>query len=239
LLLIKKGGGNKITDKFSNFSFIKGSNPSVSSTEWNSFLGGMEEETFKDISGLDENQRKEAWQLLISGRAENDIRKSIKSTFLKIFEINPTFLQKTVSALPGDTVGIIGALTKDFSALSKISGWITGKDKPSLFRNTLKAVESEPLGKVVSDSVKIFIHKDNPTMRLAIIAYARMNGINITEKNLDDLNDTLGDNPDLYPLLAGAVDTMKEEYGSNDAKNGLQKAKEKIEEIKQHENNCR
>ena len=70
-------------------------------------------------------------------------------------------------------------------------------------------------------------------MRLAIIAYARMNGINITEENLNDLETALSkDNPDFYPLLVGLMDTMKKEYGYNDLT-------EAIDKIKRRDQECR
>jgi hypothetical protein len=95
----------------------------------------------------------------------------------------------------------------------------------SIFYSPLHAI-SLPIT-TVRDTAKIFIDPNNHTFRLAILAYARMNGINITERNLNDLYNLL-DNPNsdnLEELAKGGLETIKEEYGLNDLNEALQKFK--------------
>ncbi|MGR9099987.1 MAG: hypothetical protein ACU826_05410, partial [Gammaproteobacteria bacterium] len=184
---------------------------------------------------LDSAQRKEAWQLLVSGRASSDIKKSVNSIFGEIAEIDPDFLAETVAAFTDrkSLSGLLEGLKDDVQNLPR-SG-----NEPQLLTNTLGKIKSNPPAELASETANILIRKDNRTLRLAIIAYARMNGINITEENLDDLSELLdSDEPNLYPLLHNAVATLKKEYGGDDAALGLQKAKNKIDEIRTRQNDC-
>lgn len=176
---------------------------------------------------LDENQRKQAWELLVTGRAKQDTRQSLFALLENLRKINPDTLKKTVTN-GTNPFSLIDALAKDAKSLQAIQKG----QPPVVLRNTLHTLQSEPLGEIVSDSAKIFTSQDNPTMRLAIIAYARMNGVNLTEENLNDLNKALDPNqPDLYPFLAGALNTLKQEYGVNDSQRA-------IEHLKNREHAC-
>ena len=74
-------------------------------------------------------------------------------------------------------------------------------------------------------TAKIFIKPDNRTFRLAILAYARMNGVNIEEKNLDDLYSYLekGRESDFNKLVEGGLISMKNQYGLTDIETAAQK----------------
>lgn len=77
------------------------------------------------------------------------------------------------------------------------------------------------------NTAKIFVEPNNRTFRLAILAYARMNGINITESNVNDVYNLL-DNPsshNLEELAKGGLETIKDEYGLNDLREAFQKFK--------------
>lgn len=182
---------------------------------------------------LNEDQREKAWELVKSGEAGQDIRETIIKLFRQLNTINPDFITKTVThtADPGRAVGLLKALKEDIKQTG--NNFKSSEKDRKLLNNTLKALESEPLGQFVTNSAMIFIDKDNETARLAIIAYARLNGINIDEDNLDQLAVALDrDDPNLYPLLAGVIDTMKDEYGINDFRKGIKLAKDTIEKIR-------
>jgi hypothetical protein len=56
----------------------------------------------------------------------------------------------------------------------------------SIFRNPLDFPKLLGI-KTAGETAKIFIKPDSKTFRLAILAHARTHGVNIKEKNLDDL----------------------------------------------------
>jgi hypothetical protein len=97
-------------------------------------------------------------------------------------------------------------------------------DVPNIFRNPMD-FPSQPGIKTVGYTAKIFISPDNRTFRLAILAYARMNGVNIEEENIDDLYRYLesGHESDFDKLVEGGLDVMKDQYGLNDIEQVAQK----------------
>lgn len=71
----------------------------------------------------------------------------------------------------------------------------------------------------------IFLHPKNRTFRLAILAYARLNAINITEDNINDVYNIL-DNPNsenFEELAKAGLETIQDEYGLTDLNEALQK----------------
>ena len=90
---------------------------------------------------------------------------------------------------------------------------------PTLFRNTLKQAYSISVAKDAADTLSALIATDNETTRLAIIVYARANGIRISEDDLDTLRGSLlnTDNPDLAPLVHKGLESMQEQYGLEEA----------------------
>jgi len=67
--------------------------------------------------------------------------------------------------------------------------------------------------------------KRNRVFRLAILGYARTNGVNIEEKNLTDLCDYLetGTQSDFTKLVENGIEVMKNQYGVTDIKKAAKK----------------
>ena len=76
-------------------------------------------------------------------------------------------------------------------------------------------------------AAKIFVDPNNRTFRLGILAYARMNGINITESNINEVYNLLDDpsSDNLEELAKGGLETIKDTYGLNDLSEALKKFK--------------
>ena len=76
-------------------------------------------------------------------------------------------------------------------------------------------------------AAKIFVDPNNRTFRLGILAYARMNGINITESNINEVYNLLDDHSsdNLEELAKGGLETIKDTYGLNDLSEALKKFK--------------
>lgn len=102
----------------------------------------------------------------------------------------------------------------------------TQTEIPNIFRNPLDFPKLPGI-KTAGETAKIFIKPDNKTFRLAILVYARTHGINIEEKNLDDLYNYLESNneADFNALVHGGINTMKDQYGVTDIEQVLQSVK--------------
>ena len=101
---------------------------------------------------------------------------------------------------------------------------------PKIFRDPSDFLGS-PGTSMAGETAKILIRPDKPgkpsntTFRLAILAYARMNGVNIEEKNLDDLYNYLdtGNEADFNKFSEDGLNTMKDQYGLSDMEQAAQK----------------
>ena len=125
-----------------------------------------------------------------------------------------------------------GEITDDLK--SSLNGALSsvGSVPTELLTNPLTILNS-PLNTIAlpitaaRKTAKVFVDPNNRTFRLAILAYARMNGINITESNINDVYHLL-DNPgldNLEALAKGGLETIKAEYGLNDLSEALHKYK--------------
>jgi hypothetical protein len=201
------------------------------SGKWNALVDEMQKQDIINRSlPLNAEQRAEALELLTSGKAEIDIKDSLANIAEVLYGLKSGGAQKIVTTLSSTdhAEALFTAMKKDIQLRME-----TGLGRKHIMVNTAEVVNSGAIGSIVSDTVNIFIKKDNRTMRLAIIAYARMNGINITEQNLNDLGTALSqDSPDFYPLLASLMDTMKKEYGFQDLV-------DTVSEIKRRDQECR
>lgn len=81
--------------------------------------------------------------------------------------------------------------------------------------------------KAAGNTAKAFLAPDKRALRLAILAYARLHGINITENNITDVYHLLdrADAESLEDLARGGLETVKAEYGLNDLAEALQQYK--------------
>jgi len=193
---------------------------------------------------LDERQQEEALRLLASGQFLGDVQDSLDA----IYRLDPALADKILRDLvthPYQGFELLPLLQQDAHGMAQCASQYlshlhlgnlnqpTETCRPQVLTHTLKGIYARPAGLAVSDTARAFLRKDNRTMRLAILAYARTQGINITEDNLDQLEQALDkDNPDFYPLLAGAVAALAKEYGVKELQN-------KMDELQKHDNECR
>lgn len=145
---------------------------------------------------LTEEQIKAAFELLKNGRAERDV----KDTIIDLLKSIPNF--------PGQVL----------------------HDIPNIFRSPTDFPNLPGFDVVAKTAISIIRpDKDDPEknriFRLAILAYARMNGVNIEEKNLIDLCDFLetGTQADFRKLIDNGLDVMKDQYGVNDIETAAKK----------------
>jgi hypothetical protein len=84
-------------------------------------------------------------------------------------------------------------------------------DDPELLRDTLKSIYGLPeIGDAIG-AANALLQPDNESLRLALLVYARLNGINLTEEDIDKVRETILDrnNPDLGRLFRYAFDNKE------------------------------
>ncbi|MCQ8106400.1 hypothetical protein NP590_20015 [Methylomonas sp. SURF-2] len=145
---------------------------------------------------LTEDQIKAAFELLKNGRAERDVKDTIID------------LLKSIPSFPGQVL----------------------HDIPNIFRGPTDFPNLPGFDVVAKTAISIIRpDKANPEknriFRLAILAYARMNGVNIEEKNLMDLCDFLetGTQADFTKLIDNGLAAMKDQYGVSDIETAAKK----------------
>ena len=193
---------------------------------------------------LDDKQREEAFELVKSGQFKRDLLGSMKKVYgvnrdlpfsaIRDIKKNPDLLVKLPQAFARDladdplTIVASPACLSEFRRFLK-PGPATPMQpgcRPQTLTHTLTLVYENPTASRVARTARIFTAKENRSMRLAIIAYARLNGINITDRDLDTLDAFLDTNkePDLSPLIETGLQTFADQYGLRD----LGEARDKI-----------
>jgi hypothetical protein len=151
---------------------------------------------------LTEAQMKGAFDLLKNGQAESDV----KDTIIDLLKSIPSFPSQVLNDIPN--------IFRNPTDLPRLPGFdVAAKTAISIIRPDKDTPEK------------------NRIFRLAILAYARMNGVNIEEKNLIDLCNFLetGTQSDFTKLVENGLETMKDQYGVND----IEMAAKKLHSISQ------
>jgi hypothetical protein len=151
---------------------------------------------------LTDEEVKGAFKLLKNGQAEKDVN----DTLLSLLKSIPRFPTQVLTDIPN--------IFRNPTDLPNLPGFdVASKTAISIIRPN----KSDP--------------EKNRIFRLAILAYARMNGVNIEEKNLMDLCDFLesGEESDFTKLVENGLETMKDQYGVTD----IQTAAKKLHSISQ------
>jgi len=70
----------------------------------------------------------------------------------------------------------------------------------------------------IRDLLKRLLAPENRSVRLALLLYARTNGFDVEEHDLDVVYKSLlaGDRPDLGPVLADALEFLEKRYGGDE-----------------------
>lgn len=193
-------------------------------------------------AGIDQQQIKEAFNLVKSGEFKNDldytrdsliknismfrqgVRAKIKETVthpqssFDLIRNSPEYLQIN----PGNSAqceqGIKALLTdQNYDQLGSCAPGAVGK--------IVDKLKSDKITSPIIETAHIFTNKNNRSSRLAIIAYAKMYGINLTEDDLDKLDQFLDTSKesDLSPLIKVGIDKLAEKYGGKDVQAFIKK----------------
>jgi len=100
---------------------------------------------------------------------------------------------------------------------------------PAVLGHTLRSLYGFATLASTVKMIRALISPDNQTVRLAIVLYARANGIPITSEDLDVLHDGVFDleNPDLGPALVAAWGRLEDRVGGEKAKTILARLAER------------
>jgi hypothetical protein len=91
-------------------------------------------------------------------------------------------------------------------------------DPGHILVHTMRALYDFSSPALIAETISTLIHPNNESVRLAIVIYARANGVPIEEADLDVLRTSVLNTaePDLGPALAAAVVRLRERYGDDD-----------------------
>jgi len=89
---------------------------------------------------------------------------------------------------------------------------------PPVLRRTLSHLYGVATIGTTRDLLRQLLHRDNRSVRLALMLYARSNGFPIEEGDIDTVLDRMldSDAPDLGPVLAKAATVLSERYGARE-----------------------
>ncbi|MCI0546082.1 MAG: hypothetical protein L0027_02225 [Candidatus Rokubacteria bacterium] len=167
------------------------------------------------------DEAREIRQLLRSGAVTSDVASSLQMVLRLIPEL-PRGLVADVLALPdlpSDLVDAIRSDVKDTSATrpgglkSLLTRLRDGQVDRIRLQGTLRVLLNRAATKSVVETLRSLIAPENRTLRLAILIYARMHGVDLKESDLDALFRALDtENPDLGVLLAQGFDRLLGQY---------------------------
>lgn len=156
-----------------------------------------------------------ALRLLTSGELFRDIG-AATSAILHVVPTLPLALARDVPRTPWIVLGrLVPALLLDvpglpFAVAKAIGGGLLeGRmdGAPSALPRTLRVLYDLASLRSIAETIRTLIGRDNESFRLALILYARANGVPLTPADLDVLHDSVlnPDAPDLGPALQAAV----------------------------------
>jgi hypothetical protein len=159
--------------------------------------------------------------LLETGEFFGDLTSATSAIFRTIPRI-PGALLKDVPTIPLQPIRILGALFADLGdqlgGLRELVRDVADNGRldtpPTVLRRTLSTVYGVASVATTRDLIRELLDPKNRSIRLALILYARSNGIPLTEEHIDIVRDTVldGDQPDLGPAIAAAAEFLKARY---------------------------
>ncbi len=153
-------------------------------------------------------------ELLSSGELLSDIAYTLVQVF-KLAASPLSFWDRRMSVIRF-LLGFPKALISDISPLELIKRFSEqlnqikhGKPPkaPEILNNTLKNVYSLVLIQDVIETVSQLLQPENQSLRIALLIYARLHHVNLEEKDIDQVNETVfnTENPQLGALLFYAI----------------------------------
>lgn len=176
--------------------------------------------------GVKPSELREAVELIDSGQFYRDISSSVL-TVAKVFPKLANKLILNPPKLSDKFHDSFDAIRQDFkdnpSAIQCLDNLKKQEtcESPKVLQHTLKVLFDSPTVSVTKETVNILLEKES--IRLAIILYAKSNGIDIEQEDINTVQVILNDQePELGKFFTVAINRMIE-------KNGLDETKSKLE----------
>jgi len=160
--------------------------------------------------------------LLATGEFYRDIASTTAATLATAHEL-PLAIAEDIRWSPR-AIRLLLALSRDLRG-TPASAWAVfaqlrdGKleQPPALLTHTLRALYATASIAAISEMIRTLLAKDNETLRLAVVLYARSAGIPIEDADLDVLRESVfnTDDPNLGPTLDRAIERLEEDFGRN------------------------
>jgi hypothetical protein len=166
------------------------------------------------------DQTKRVADLLARGEFFRDVGSTTAAT-LSTLRTMPLAVARDVRWFPR-AIALLFAIRRDLrgtpASVWKVFAQLRSgnlDDPPAVLANTLRALYATASIAAVSETIRTLLAKDNETFRLAVVLYARSAGIPIEEADLDVLRESAfgADDPDLGPVLAGAIARLEKNLG--------------------------
>jgi hypothetical protein len=164
---------------------------------------------------------REVIQLLTTGEVIVDVATGLRAVLLLVPRL-PLALTRdalTLPDLPREVAEAIRADLKDDAPrtlrdviVDLHDGKLAGRRR--ILTNTLHVLLGRATPGVLVETIRALIGPENQTLRLAVLVYARTQGIDLDEKDLDALFRALDpDHPDLGALLDRGLERVTAAYG--------------------------
>jgi hypothetical protein len=171
-------------------------------------------------------------ELLRSGEFEGDLEAGVGAVLTLLGSLPRDLLSDVLSLprLPGELVDAVTSELGSFrpgGALALLGDLRDGQiDKPpKVFPETTRLVLREATARGIAETLRALLAEDNETFRLALIVYARSQGFELTDEDLDALRAAIDpDNPDLGILVARGLTAIQNHAGGpNEARNIIER----------------
>jgi hypothetical protein len=132
----------------------------------------------------------------------------------------PAALVEDVLALPELPQDLVAAIRRDFhddpsrSPREVLVALRDGRLDRKVMSNTLPVLLGLAAPQAVVDTLRTLIAPENRTLRLAVVVYARLHGVDIDVEDLDAVYRAIDPtNPDLSSLFAQGLTRIRDKYG--------------------------
>jgi len=164
---------------------------------------------------------REVIQLLTTGEVIVDVATGLRAVLLLVPRL-PLALTRDALTLPDLPREVAEAIRADLQddaprtlrdvIVDLHDGKLDGRRR--ILTNTLHVLLGRATPGVLVETIRALIGPENQTLRLAVLVYARTQGIDLDEKDLDALFRALDpDNPDLGALLDRGLERVTAAYG--------------------------
>ena len=166
------------------------------------------------------DEARTALRLLRTGEFFRDAV-DFSTTVLRTIPRLPGNVIVDIPRLPEDLLGLLLGILTDArrfpeDMLTFMTGVLRGSADPNvpLLRETLASLYEVGTLREVASLLRALFAPENESTRLALVLYARANGVPITQEHLDMLRDSIlnVDNPNFGPILVAGVGFLRDRY---------------------------